>query len=404
MTPAPASRRDSLALPPVPPPAPDAHPWRDRVVVALFVFALVIPMAGTWLKRDLEVTEFEKRRTVAWPATPRTVTAIGTWPPAFEAAIADRFGGRDALIALHHFAKTVIFGVSPVPNVLIGRDGWLFFLGEDGKSIDRDYRGVIPYAPDEPMRVAAELKRRHDYLAARGIAYVVVVVPDKSTIYPEYLPSWVTRVQGGTRLDRFYSALREYPDLKVLDLRPALIEAKTRERQYFKTDSHWNYLGATTGYELLIGAVKSLVPSVPAVPAERPPYQPGVDYWKGDLTMMLGLPTWLAEDDIAPMAKVVGDDSRRCARAAATPFPAGMPKPAEDTVVFVCENPQLPVALVYFDSMAELFMPQLSENFRRIVYVASRRLDQALVEREKPDVVIEEFVERSLHAPAALPM
>jgi len=238
----------------------------------------------------------------------------------------------------------------------------------------------------------------------RGVAYVVVVVPDKSTIYPEYLPSWVTRVQGGTRLDRFYSALREYPDLKVLDLRPALIEAKTRERQYFKTDSHWNYLGATTGYELLIGAVKSLVPSVPAVPAERPPYQPGVDYWKGDLTMMLGLPTWLAEDDIAPMAKVVGDDSRRCARAAATPFPAGMPKPAEDTVVFVCENPRLPVALVYFDSMAELFMPQLSENFRRIVYVASRRLDQALVEREKPDVVIEEFVERSLHAPAALPM
>jgi hypothetical protein len=218
-------------------------------------------MAGTWLDRNLEVTAFEsgaRSRPDAAHGQAAIARVIGT-----EAAIADRFGGRDALIALHHFAKTVIFGVSPVPNVLIGRDGWLFFLGEDGKSIDRDYRGVIPYPPDEPMRVAAELKRRHDYLAARGIAYVVAIVPDKSTIYPEYLPSWVTHVQGGTGLDRFYSALHEYPDLKVLDLRPALIEAKARERQYFKTDSHWNYLGATTGYELLIGAVKSLVPSVP---------------------------------------------------------------------------------------------------------------------------------------------
>jgi hypothetical protein len=46
----------------------------------------------------------------------------------------------------------------------------------------------------------------------------------------------------------------------------------------------------------------------------------------------------------------------------------------------------------------------LSENFRRIVYVSARRLDPALIEREKPDVVIEELVERGMNQPAALPM
>jgi len=59
---------------------------------------------------------------------------------------------------------------------------------------------------------------------------------------------------------------------------------------------------------------------------------------------------------------------------------------------------------VYRDSMAIPLIPLLSENFRRIVYVSSRRLDPALVEREKPDVVIEELVERSLHGVAASPM
>jgi hypothetical protein len=36
--------------------------------------------------------------------------------------------------------------------------------------------------------------------------------------------------------------------------------------------------------------------------------------------------------------------------------------------------------------------------------VSARALDRDLIEREKPDIVIEELVERSLHAPGALPM
>jgi hypothetical protein len=64
----------------------------------------------------------------------------------------------------------------------------------------------------------------------------------------------------------------------------------------------------------------------------------------------------------------------------------------------------LPRAVVYRDSMAVSLIPLLAENFSRSVFVSSRKLDQALIEREKPDVVIEEMVERSLHAPGALPM
>jgi hypothetical protein len=99
---------------------------------------------------------------------------------------------------------------------------------------------------------------------------------------------------------------------------------------------------------------------------------------------------------------VLGDSAGRCATRSADPLPPDYPP--HDYIVDVCNKPQLPTALVYRDSMGDLLIPILSENFRRTVYVTDRHLDQALVEREKPDVVIEEMVERSVHAPAALPM
>jgi hypothetical protein len=46
----------------------------------------------------------------------------------------------------------------------------------------------------------------------------------------------------------------------------------------------------------------------------------------------------------------------------------------------------------------------LAENFSRVVFVSSRELDPALIERERPDIVIEEIVERALHVPGANPM
>jgi len=383
------STPDPLALPPVPPPAPANHLWRDGVVVALFVLALYLPLAGALLNRDVVTTVFEQRRAAAWPAAPAAIKAWRAWPTAFEAAFADRFGGRDALIALHHRAKAQGFGVSPVPLALIGRGGWLYFLGEDGKSIDRDYRGIVPSAPDEAAKVAAELQRRHDFLAALGIPYVVMIVPDKATIYPEHLPRWITRVAPQSRLDRLYAALAAHPALTVLDLRPALTAAKGRERNYFMTDSHWNLVGAMVGYEALAGVLKAKVPGFPGVPPVRPTYEPGVDVYSGDLANMIGLPGLFREDDIAPLGRLLADAAKRCAQPVAAPFPPGAPAPKAETEVYACDRPGLPTALVYRDSMAVPLLPLLSENFRRVVYVSDRRLDRALVEREKPDVVIE---------------
>jgi len=213
---------DPLALPPVPPPAPATHPLRDAIVATLFGAALALTGLAA-LKTPVQTTlELENRSIAAWPrfAPSPTFTAD------FERAFGDRFGGRIALFRLHHVALVELFGVSPVANVLLGRDDWLYFLGEDATSLDRHFRGTLATAEAEIDAVTAEFRRRERFLASLKIPYVITIVPEKFTIYPEHLPSWAVRSAAPTPLDRLATALLAEPGLRFVDLRASLRAGK----------------------------------------------------------------------------------------------------------------------------------------------------------------------------------
>ena len=130
--------------------------------------------------------------------------------------------------------------------------------------------------------------------------------------------------------------------------------------------------------------------------AKRPAYTAGVDFYSGDLLQMLGMPSRVREDDVAPLGKVLADTTR-CGRRIDKGESPGFE-------FYVCDKPGLPRAVMLRDSMAIPLIPLMSENFSRIVYVSSRAFDRELILREKPDIVIEELVERTLNAPGAFPM
>jgi hypothetical protein len=389
-------RADPLALPPVPPPAPALHRWRDAVVASGFCAALAAGGLGALRPPKEAVLEFEFRAVAPWPAQPWS----RDFPAEFERAFADRFAGRAALLRLHHRAMVDVFGVSPAPNVLIGRDDWLYFLGEDGKALERHYRGTLPTPDADLAAVVAELKRRQRFLESLRIPYVVVIVPEKFTVYPEHLPRWARSSARPTPLERLAEKLRADSTLRWVDLREPLRAAKSGGRLYYATDSHWNMAGAAVGYEAIMREVQRALPAgkLPRIaPPRLPPYVPGVDVYAGDLARQVGFAPRYREPDYAPFAKVLAEPAARCGRRTDSGSDEGFE-------FYACANAALPRAVVYRDSMAIPLIPLLSENFSRVVYVGSRRLDPALVLRERPDVVIEEMVERSLLAPAALPM
>src|SRR5262249_8375947 len=157
---------------------------------------------------------------------------------------------------------------------------------------------------------------------------------------------------------------------------------------------------AAVGYDMIMREVQRALPEgklAAVAPAVMPPYIAGVDVYAGDLARQVGFGPRYREPDYAPFAKVLGDPGARCARRGGTGADAGFE-------IYACAGAGLLRVVVYRDSMAIPLIPLLSENFSRAVYVSDRRLDPALIRRERPDVVIDEMVERSLLAPAALPM
>ena len=377
-----------LRLPTVPPPAPATHPWRDRALIA--IVAVLLPVMATVDPLRGAAIRWEQRRAAAWPPVAMLATPA-KFGAAFGQAFADRFGMRSALIVAQHWALVDIFDVSPVANVMIGRDGWLFWLGEDARSLDRHYRGTRRVPDFEAEAYVAEVKRRHEYLRSRGIAYLPIIVPEKFTIYPEYLPSWVAPGRNPTLLARTMDRLAEDGSVPYVDLRPVLRETKGGERLYYLTDSHWNLAGAGVAYVAIMHAVQALLPGrlATVAPPVRPPYIAGRDVYWGDLARAMGIPFRFTEPDYLPLDAVTSNP-RRAGLLARPIAMRGL------MTIYEHPNADLPRLVMNRDSMAVALIPLLSENFHRSVYVQSTALARETIEREHPDIVIDEIVERGM--------
>jgi len=371
--------------------------WFGIALSTLFVATIVVALAGS-LRPPRPVNPFENRTVEPLPPIPASMSALREYPARFEHFFDDRFGMRNALVHFDHWTRAMVFGVSPVPKVLLGQSGWLYFTGEDAKAFDRWYRGSEPVSDAAIAATRDELVRRAAFLDGRGIPFVVVIVPEKYTVYPEFLPDWALARTARAPLDRLADELAAQPQLHFVDLRGPLSRSKASERLYYKTDSHWNYLGASVGYAQIMREVARLLAASTIAPVVRPPYIAGVDYYSGDLTQMLGLPRQFREEDIAPLGKILATPQARCAKQEPS-VAANI-----ETFVYRCPDPPRYSALVYRDSMGIPLMPMLAENFARTTFVTSAQLDPQQVDALKPDIVIEEMVERASTSPAIYPM
>ncbi len=252
---------------------------------------------------------------------------------------------------------------------------------------------MAAFAPADLERWRSTLADTNDWLAARGIAFLFVVAPDKHVIYPEEMPASLRRVNATSRTDQLYRYLESRTDVQLVDVRPALVEAKQRERVYYLTDTHWNDRGALAAYQQIIGVARRAVPAVP--PAwTRDDFAPVQRYIEGqDLAGMIGLKRLIGETDVA----LVPTRPRK----ARVIEPAGADPSAEEGLI-VTEIPgsSLPRAVIVRDSFASRLAPFLSEHFSRAVYEWQNYVDLETVQRERPAVVIQEIVGRHLFSVA----
>ncbi len=375
--------------------------WRtrvsaDRLAIAVFALFLVAPFAG-FLLREPKQPANENRPLHPAPDLPVKRWQWISFPFVFDAYFADRIGFRPELLALRRRIHLDALGEPTSDLVWLGRDGWLFTntIGPFN----------LPPPPAEAERRLAgwadALRARRDWLAARGIRYVVLVAPDKSSIYPEFLPDFARRHPPPD----YGALLRErLGDEFILDPTDAIVAAKpTTPHLYFRLDTHWTDAGAFPAYRALGDRLARARPGFRAKPIERFRHRPNVTE-ECDLAKALGRPPerlaeamtnyhvdddpYLPRPDDPIVAQLRARDDRLAhIEPAAMEAPFGVGR-----------------AVYLHDSFGHNLKRMLASDFRRLVCAGTYGFPMDVIDAEKPDVVIQLFVARAMMQRDAAPI
>jgi alginate O-acetyltransferase complex protein AlgJ len=362
------------------------RPFWNTLTIMVFLGLLWMPTLDHFFKLDHSDAPGENRLPAKWPA----FEGFGRgrdFVAGVEAYFNDHFGFRKRLVRLNNHWKGQLFHDPGAKDVLVGRDGWLFYSG--GQMIAH-YTGTEVWSGQELENWRRLLEGRRDWLRVRGARYLLVLPPDKNRVYPEYLPAWLERDGRPGKVQQLVDYMRAHSTVEVLDLTEALTQAKKLQSAYFQTDTHWNLFGGFVAYRAVIEALSRQWPGLRPLPLDTftwkaaPPPQT-------DLARILGRPEAYPETNSVNYV-------------ALKPFTA--PKVLFDTVRFPHHGPEETrpcytlnpkgsgKAMVFHDSFACVWYGFLGQHFKEVVYLWQYDWNKPLIEREKPDLVIDEILER----------
>lgn len=248
-------------------------------------------------------------------------------------------------------------------TVLLGKDGWLFYKAADDGDSMSDYKGTNHYSTDKMKEIQKKLEDDARVIKSKGSKLVLFMVPNKESVYSEYMPDNVKRKSQKTRMDLFADYLQKNSKLNVVYPKEEIMAAKAMYQTYYKTDTHWNQIGAFISIMALKEKVDHNYDSLESVQ-----FKAQKNDYAGDLAKLCKM-TDTFNDDIkyALDKKSVNKDIKSKKR-----------------------------VLLVGDSFSELMTDELDMYFKDVKRIDIWSYHLSEVEDYKPDIVVWECVERYL--------
>lgn len=343
------------------PRTPSIPSW-ELAFVRLTIGLWLCFSVGTICGFQEKVSPGEKRTLASLPKI--SGKRIGEFPAAFELFINDHLFLRQQLVQAQSYSRYKAFGLSANPRTIAGKDGWLYLAHG---WCEQDIRHQLVASPAELQAWRRVTKQRSDWFGSNGIKYLLVAAPNKDTIYPEYLPDSHKPIREDSRLDRISSAIRTAPDVEYADLKATMQAAKAHEQRlvYYKTDTHWNELGAFYAYRALLNQLKQSYPELEPMSFGDISIHSGK--FSGDCSDNMGTGSLLHED--VPVVSIVRKPKRT----------------------------QLRLYMIH-DSFGGFMRRYLEPHFASVNYQHQLSVDFDLekVAEWNPDIVLHEIVERHI--------
>ena len=123
----------------------------------------------------------------------------------YETYFNDNFGFRENFIKLANTIDVKVFNISSNSNVILGKNNYLYSSEETN-----DYNKINTLTNEQINTILNKLSYFQKMLAERGIDFVFTVAPNKSTIYPEFMPYESLNKNGQNNLDKINNAINNY--------------------------------------------------------------------------------------------------------------------------------------------------------------------------------------------------
>lgn len=292
----------------------------------------------------------------------------------FKKYYSDSFGLKTGLTNKYLSFKSNVLNENPIPNrVIKGNNGW-YFLGNYHNNILNDTFGNDKITKEELESIKSNIIDINTYLNSKNIKFYLIVAPNKSHIYPEHLPFQLNETPN--KLKQLKAYLKKEIDFEIIDPSESLIQNKLQRQLYYKSNTHWNNFGAYIAYCHAADIIKQSL--------EIPTTQ---------LSDFSSTTYPLYEEDITKMINIHTNETAQF-------YTKTNSFVVADSLSFSFQrylNPKLPYKLLmHRDSFAVGLIPFFNESFGETIYTRGYTLDKELVEKEQPDIVIFEIVERNL--------
>lgn len=356
------------------------------LMIYIFLFLISLPMADNIFKIFPDTDLYENRQLATFPRI--TEDNILNFPKEFENYYNDNFGLRKYLIRANNMLNVILFSFSPNTKVIIGKENWLYFAGEDEAIFMYKQRRT----EDELKLYLDILKNRKKFFAEQGIQYFVIIAPNKQSIYPEYMPEHIQRLNENSEYDQIIEYLSKNSLDINIDMKRALLEEKQKGNLvYYKTDTHWNNYAAFIAYQEIMKKLEIYYPELK--PMSLADFDIVEKPYSGDLANMLGM-----QESFKEKVYIITPKFNRKANIREIGNIDGIVTD-KSMLLSECDSCSNVSAIIIRDSQAIPLIPLLAEHFSRAIYIdtlENPEIIHLIIKNEKPDVVLFERVERGM--------